>query len=265
MMVGTGTGVIRAIYCKPDVKSDVVPVDGVINMIICAAWRTAKQHAANPEMGKSAPVVYNYTSGTMKSHCWNDVLVGSMETWNKFPLERGIFRYPKAFMFPSHFTYKIQAFFRHSLPGQVSDYILQIRGQKPRMASAYRKLDRCMSDYKHFMHNEWEWKIDNVDACTSEMSEHDQKLFGFDLRDIHWRSYYGAAALGIKKYLMQEDMGRVGVARRSARRMQTISLVMRAVILWILFKLLIPMLRSRGMTKSVWLAFAPILIAAGRK
>lgn len=120
-----------------------------------------------------------------------------------------------------------------------------------------------MVDYTPFMNNEWKWLNDNTDDLSLSMSEHDRSVFGFDLKTLHWKSYYENAVIGLKKYVFKEDdqdKKRMAVARSAQRRLKFFSFLMRAIVLGVLLKVLLPILRARGMTKSVWLLFAPLLM-----
>lgn len=41
IFVGAGKGVIRTMYCNPDLFADLVPVDCVINSLILIGWKRA--------------------------------------------------------------------------------------------------------------------------------------------------------------------------------------------------------------------------------
>ena len=39
VVVSSGIGVMRSMYCHPDVVADIVPVDMVINALMAVAWQ----------------------------------------------------------------------------------------------------------------------------------------------------------------------------------------------------------------------------------
>lgn len=55
-MMEIGRGTIRSIVCNADLVVDVVPVDHVVNTLICAAWHNAMRRPMEIQ-------VYNCTSG----------------------------------------------------------------------------------------------------------------------------------------------------------------------------------------------------------
>lgn len=57
-MTEMGRGTVRTIICNEDLVVDVVPVDYVIDTLICASWHNATKRT-------NAIKVYNCTSSTM--------------------------------------------------------------------------------------------------------------------------------------------------------------------------------------------------------
>jgi fatty acyl-CoA reductase len=46
------------------------------------------------------------------------------------------------------------------------------------------------------------------------MNEVDNKTFNVDVRELSWRNYIEHYCLGIKKYLLKEDMSKMANCRR---------------------------------------------------
>ena len=65
-MAAFGTGVLRTMHIEKDFVADLIPVDVVINSMIVAAWKTAKDYTGNPTI----PSVYNVTSSSTIPITW---------------------------------------------------------------------------------------------------------------------------------------------------------------------------------------------------
>ena len=65
-MAAFGTGVLRTMHIEKDFVADLIPVDIVINSMIVAAWKTAKDYTGNPTI----PSVYNVTSSSTIPITW---------------------------------------------------------------------------------------------------------------------------------------------------------------------------------------------------
>lgn len=95
----------------------------------------------------------------------------------------------------------------------------------------FRLLDIFWTNFNRFFTtNGWKWDNRNGHALQSSLNEVDRKEFDIDMSTLHWPSYVGESAivyvsygtegmcLGVKKFLLKEDMARVHVARRAQHR-----------------------------------------------
>lgn len=69
ILMEIGRGTIRSIFCQPQCVVDIVPVDYVVDTLICAAWHisnTRPQRFAASDADATCPPlrVYNCTSGS---------------------------------------------------------------------------------------------------------------------------------------------------------------------------------------------------------
>lgn len=72
MVVGAGVGLIHTLNCDPKAVADLVPGDYVVNSVIAAAWKMARDHPGNHEEAPmdQLPVIYNYVSSEQKPLTW---------------------------------------------------------------------------------------------------------------------------------------------------------------------------------------------------
>eukprot|EP00058_Branchiostoma_floridae_P015494 XP_002600982.1 hypothetical protein BRAFLDRAFT_79185 [Branchiostoma floridae] len=172
-----GKGLLRTMRGEYNASVDVVPVDLPANLMIAAAWDTA---VSRPE---NIPV-YNSTSGGVNPLRWGEFSEGTLVTYKKYPLDKP-FRAPN-FAFVSN-----------------------------RVLKMYSRLEKDVSSIEYFTSRHWEWSHGNADALMAKMGEEDKKIFKFDCRGLHWPTYMENYVLGIKKYVLKEDMDQRQIASTS--------------------------------------------------
>ncbi|XP_066027584.1 fatty acyl-CoA reductase 2-like [Pocillopora verrucosa] len=76
-------------------------------------------------------------------------------------------------------------------------------GQRPRMNKLYGKLDRATTSLIFFTSRGWE-------------------TFNFDVQKLDWNNYFLHFILGLKKFVLKEDMANLPVAQSRIRRLRNI-------------------------------------------
>ncbi|CAH0712903.1 unnamed protein product, partial [Brenthis ino] len=77
VLVTGGLGLLHSLHCNPQAIADMVPGDYVINGIIAAAWKTAKDYLGNYEHSPvdNFPIVYNYVSSEQTPITWDSEIM----------------------------------------------------------------------------------------------------------------------------------------------------------------------------------------------
>lgn len=83
------------------------------------------------------------------------------------------------------------------------DFYLLIIQQKPKYSNLYKRVDILLSLLSYFASREWNYENKNVEKLLLELSETDRMLFPFDIRDIHWTSYFENQVMGVRKYALK--------------------------------------------------------------
>ncbi|KAI2564986.1 fatty acyl-CoA reductase 2 [Homo sapiens] len=81
------------------------------------------------------------------------------------------------------------------------------------------------------------------------MSPEDQRVFNFDVRQLNWLEYIENYVLGVKKYLLKEDMAGIPKAKQRLKRLRNIHYLFNTALFLIAWRLLIA--RSQ-MARNVW-------------
>lgn len=259
LSLAAGTGVMRVMPGNKDMLADIIPVDTVANFAIVVPWFIAARAPLPVERHETR--VFNLTSGGMNSCKWSVWVKSCIDSYSKYPLEKRTFRRPRLAFVPSNtweFWFRRQ--FWHILPARITDLLILLQGKPPKMLKTFEKLDRAVEEYSFFTARGWKWETRNGEAMLASMSEADKQLFDFDLSKLHWPTYVENQCVGIKKFLMREDMARLDVALKGQRRMMLFNFLAKATGLLFLIRVVLPFLRRRGLLRSSWLLLAPALL-----
>lgn len=123
MVLACGKGVLRTMLYNSKACADLIPVDMVINMMISAAWYTAKQRPSTIK-------VYHCTSGELNGIKWGDIENYVFPLINKYPSEQ-VFRYPGGTFKESRLYNQWCDLIDHKLPAYAFDVVMRLIGRKP--------------------------------------------------------------------------------------------------------------------------------------
>ncbi|XP_017755704.1 PREDICTED: putative fatty acyl-CoA reductase CG5065 [Eufriesea mexicana] len=200
-----GRGVIRTFLGKSYLNLDMVPIDYVVNTIICATWYNTVCH-------DNTIKVYNCTNNG------NPINWGMLKTLVekhviKSPLKHLVW-YPSCKIISNRFIYNILSFFLHYFPALLIDTFLKILGYKPMMLKNIKYCERMMGVCEHFTMNEFTFSMDNTDGLLKKMQTLDDcNNFTASMKNLNWDTYMEYYILGIKKYILNEDSKTASIGR----------------------------------------------------
>lgn len=73
------------------------------------------------------------------------------------------------------------------------------------MWNLFKKLNRLLDVLVYFMNNEWIVIDTNVQTMWKYMSERDQQMFAFNMKEFDWICYFSHMYAGVRLYLFKED------------------------------------------------------------
>ncbi|XP_035658073.1 fatty acyl-CoA reductase 1-like [Branchiostoma floridae] len=236
-----GTGLLRFMRGKNSAYADIVPVDMTANLIIAAAWDTAVSRA------ETIPV-YNVTSGGVNPLKWGEFSAMLGTYFNKHPLDK-LFRTPNITFINNSFMYQFWQIVSHKGPAFLYDIWLSMIGQKPKVWKMYEKVERALSKFEYFTSHHWEWSHDNTDALMAKMGTEDKKIFNFDYRGLHWPTYMENYVLGMKKYVLKEDMDHLPMTKARLNRLRNIPRCFNTILIVVVWRVLIA--RTK-IARNIW-------------
>ncbi|XP_065647309.1 fatty acyl-CoA reductase 2 isoform X2 [Hydra vulgaris] len=209
VIAAVGKGVLRTIHA-PKVKNDMVPVDLVSNCIISGVWYYGVSQL-------SQPLICNCTSGNVNPSYFVNMDKTCSEALYEYPFN-SIVRRPNFAFAASKFMNRYWQVISHYIPAIIADGLSILVGSKPRFMNLYRSIDNNLSILEFFIFNEWKWGNQEYNRILKALPDEDRENFDFDMRRIDWEKYYQSITLGVKLYLIKDDLKELPKARRLHKR-----------------------------------------------
>lgn len=146
-------------HCDPDAIANIIPVDTTVNALICMAWEVAKKHEENKyeKVVLNKVPIYNYVSTKDNSLSWDRFMYLCSANGLRFPSIKSMWYY--SLMLNKYWlVHWICVLFLHLLPGALTDLVLVITGNKPRMLKIHKHIIRYSDAISHFCCNTWNFQ-----------------------------------------------------------------------------------------------------------
>lgn len=235
MCLAVGTGFLRVLPIDRNINAEIVPVDFVANFIISSGHYVARKHADRSSLGGlEQPLVVNVTTSDHNPWQWGSWIDAVAASWEKYPLEKRVIRRPARVgdYQPKSYSLMLAHFVQQKAVSIAFDVMAMATGARPVLGRANNRLEGSIDDYAFFMTHKWSWtgnsKTDMIAAQTPE----DRAAVNLDVGSIDWPRYIENSIIGIKKFMMREDMSRVAVARANQKRIGAVSTLIRAVVMY---------------------------------
>ncbi|XP_039450326.1 putative fatty acyl-CoA reductase CG5065 [Culex pipiens pallens] len=230
IMMEIGRGTISSIMCDQKCVMDVIPVDIVCNTLIAAAWENA--------MTISNPIrVYNCTSGSVNPIKWYKYGEITQKYAVKNPTKY-VMLYPGFQYRTNRVVHKIVELFLHFLPAYFFDLILRAQGSKPIMAKIAKRFQKAADTGEFFAMHEWTFEVPNLKRLTRKVhGARDGAEFDMDMAGMSWDAYLEQYMLGIRKYVLKDDLDSMEQARSKLRKLYWIKRLLQVGVLFLLYQL----------------------------
>ncbi|XP_043273034.1 putative fatty acyl-CoA reductase CG5065 [Venturia canescens] len=249
IIAAAGKGFFRTMMCYADKVADLVPVDIVINLMICAAWRTATHRS-------DTITVYNCCTGQQNPITWREFVELSFKYCRKYPMSDAIW-YPGGRCRSSPFFNKLMYTFQHVLPAHILDFIARLKGSKPIMTRVQKKLNKAAKCLEYFSTQQWNFRDDNVRRLGYELSPDDRQTFMFDVKQIDWPSYLENYILGIRQFIFKESPDTLPAARKHIMKLFWLQ---RAVQFGLVVVVLRVLISRSSIVRSAWFSLLSVVL-----
>ncbi|XP_071876916.1 putative fatty acyl-CoA reductase CG5065 [Bombus fervidus] len=199
----TGTYILISKGCttvvrgRRDTRLDVVPIDFVVDVIICTAWHVTLHRDREVKVYNCTTNAYPFTFGPMV-----DAMVKcSLET----PLNDTIW-YPGCSVVANRYIFNVLSVIPYALLAFLIDIFLRFRGSKPIMMKLLRNGNKLFASIAFFTIHEWTFRRDNCSDLAREVKMlHDSHMFKLDLEDMDWDKYVAIYLMGIRKFILKQE------------------------------------------------------------
>ncbi|GMT06393.1 hypothetical protein PENTCL1PPCAC_28567, partial [Pristionchus entomophagus] len=214
MLTALGTGAITRIPVDMSAHLDAIPVDIVSSaMIVCAGYRLQMS-------GSSIPIVH-CNSSSVNPMIFENLRPSVMECAFKYPYEK-VMSTPVFSPLGSDTLERSMHQMREKYVGPALDKIGSLVGKKPFWSRTYARIGETYMALKKFM-AAYTFETENLMLLLDMMTDEDRETFNFDVRMINWNDYVFDLQLGIKVFLMKDDIvdpNKVKQARQNLRLLQ---------------------------------------------
>ncbi|XP_046382377.1 putative fatty acyl-CoA reductase CG5065 [Ischnura elegans] len=241
MIAAAGRGFFRTMLCHEDMVADLVPVDVVINLLICTAWRTAVDRTAGIK-------VYNCTSGSQNPITWKEFVDGCFTYLHKHPMG-GMMWYPAGRCRSSPLADSVCRVAFHTAPAYLIDAIRWLTGKRPIMVRIQGRLQKAVQCLRYFSTHQWHFRNENVRQLSARLSNEDRATFPFDISMLNWPSYLEDYILGIRHFVFKEKPDTLPESRLQLRRLYWIHLISKICVLYWVWRTII--MRFRPAPKNL--------------
>ncbi|XP_075568148.1 fatty acyl-CoA reductase 1 isoform X9 [Pelecanus crispus] len=193
-------------------------------------------------------MVYNCTTGGTNPFHWGEVEYHVISTFKRNPLEQA-FRRPNVNLTSNHLLYQYWIAVSHKAPAFLYDIYLRITGRSPRMMKTITRLHKALMLLEYFTSKSWIWNTENMTMLMNELNPQDKKMFNFDVRQLHWAEYMENYCMGMKKYVLNEEMSGIPAARKHLTKLRNIRYGFNTVLVILIWRIFIA--RSQ-MARNIW-------------
>ncbi|CAK8671280.1 unnamed protein product [Clavelina lepadiformis] len=291
LVLAYGKGMLHSLWTKSEVKIDVIPAEYVVNCILAAAWKTGVAHEQHRRLSmtslsgmdedgdssqlsrvnstakslnclaeadstlihkrrKSIPI-YNIVVGDKIPITLGDLVGILKNTFYTYPLN-DVFHIPFLQITPNKTLYRTIQFVMQYLPAYIFDTGLTMFGQKPKLLRYNQRIHESTHNLQLFLQNTWNWETKNVGRLQSQLSEEDRKVFGTTAHTVNYRDYLKQYAIGVKKFIMKEDLEGYPAARRRLWRLRVLVYCSQGILLMLVWRLLVS---QTSTAKNLWHLF----------
>nr|XP_033197687.1 fatty acyl-CoA reductase 1-like [Bombus vancouverensis nearcticus] len=204
IFMNIGNGIAKVLLGKADVISDVVPIDYVVDVIMCAAWHVTL-HIDNRVK------VYNCTSSARPIKL-GEIIDIFVECSRQIPMKNTLW-YPSCTVVANKYVYDALNVLLSVLPAFAVDIFLRLQGGKPMAMNMSKFYNKLVTATGYFNSNEWSFKRDNIaDMINKVKTFEDGNLVKLDLQDMDWKKYLANYLAGIKIFVLKEDSQSINTA-----------------------------------------------------
>ncbi|XP_018354808.1 PREDICTED: putative fatty acyl-CoA reductase CG5065 isoform X2 [Trachymyrmex septentrionalis] len=232
LLIGGGKGILRVLWCEPNIISDFMPVDVVIKALIIVAWK----HGIKIE---NKIDVYNCSGNSIKPITLESMVSLGLGLTKDVPMDNILWK-PGTTITKNFLIYYVLILLLHILPAIFLDGVMKLFGVRPILLRLQRKVYVSNSALSYFLLNQWKFINTKLLNILDNLSADNRKEFGFAYQTVDTLQYFKNGIIGGKIYLLNESMDDIEAAKRHYKRMDWVDTITKTLfivtILWILYR-----------------------------
>ncbi|KAJ2951399.1 hypothetical protein O0L34_g13544 [Tuta absoluta] len=201
MVAGMGLGVFHCLWSDRDVVLDLVPADVVNNAALAAGWATTTTTTSSSDppkiycVGTSAsnPSTFGIVGDAMRTETYN--LQSPKAVWYCYSLD-----------IRNWYVFYLAFWLLHWIPAYLIDGVCFFTGKPRQFVQLYTKAYKLFVFNAYFLTNEWRFSDENLLALQEKLSPADRQIYNFDVKQIDWKHLIRIWFVGIRKYIMQDEL-----------------------------------------------------------
>ncbi|XP_015108885.1 putative fatty acyl-CoA reductase CG5065 [Diachasma alloeum] len=201
MICNSSLGLKRSLHGYLQGVANFIPTDLVVNVIICAAWKTVQQNS--PVMK-----IYNCCTGKRNPITWGQFGKECLKNSKKYAC-KNMLRYPHTTYSTSRFVHRIISATQEYLVV----YIHAMTNGNFKLVRIQKRLTRLWELVSFFSNREWIIDDNNVVELNDQLSQMDKKIFCIDMGIIDWPTYLENYVKGIRVHLLKDSMDSIKEGR----------------------------------------------------
>lgn len=146
---------------------------------------------------------------------------GSVDIPLEYP-STSIMRYPQPRVTSHRWLHMTRLFLEHYLPVRIIDIASRLVNRPTNALRLFQRLYSSMGLLEFFATNEWTFVDTNTQLLYHSLSAADRSEFNFDVRHIEWPQYVKIYCLGIRQYVLGEDLANLERGRAHLAKLKCV-------------------------------------------
>lgn len=212
-----GTAITRVVPGRVGNHFPAIPVDMCANALLIVSADAAQDMDANSNDEKKVRIygLYNMSDNFARNeHAFHTVCRSAQ----KYPTLKAI-RPPVPVLFSDHpLVYKFMAWIFELVFAFFFDLTLMMAGKPAKMSRIVNKSQKTMSVLGFFVSQDWKLTGNNTGKAVARLSSEERQIFDCDMSHIDWNDYFEKFWLGVRKWVLREELDNLTEARARIKR-----------------------------------------------
>lgn len=172
---------------------------------------------------------------------WSDYGRMTLKYARQFP-SKYVLLYPNFTYRTNRLVHRFYELFFHFLPAIGYDLLLRHKGLKPMLFNIARRYKTAADTGEYFARHEWNFETTNVRELLAEVqAAKDGAEFRVDVRAMVWDEYIREYMLGIRKFVLKDDVETLPAARATVRKFLVVKWCMQLMLCGLVYGLVMAM------------------------